>query len=149
MEIRLINGKSQTDSAVRLMRETFMHSVAPLYAPRGVDNFLAFIEDRTLVQSLELFGAFENAARVGVLGVKEGRRHICCFFVQASYQRQGIGRRLWEHLLTVRDNEMYTVHASPNAVPAYIRLGFAAAAEEQNADCMRFTPMRFIREENV
>ena len=64
MEIRLINGKSQTDSAVRLMRETFMHSVAPLYAPRGVDNFLAFIEDRTLVQSLELFGAFENEVRI-------------------------------------------------------------------------------------
>ena len=119
MEIRLINGKSQTDSAVRLMRETFMHSVAPLYAPRGVDNFPAFIEDRMLVQSLELFGAFENEALVGVLAVKEGRSHICCFFVQASYQRQGIGRRLWEHLLTVSDNEM------------------------------RFTPMRFIREENV
>lgn len=102
-----------------------------------------------LVQSLELFGAFENEALVGVLAVKEGRSHICCFFVQASYQRQGIGRRLWEHLLTVSDNEMYTVHASPNAVPAYIRLGFAAAAEEQNADGMRFTPMRFIREENV
>ena len=65
MEIRLINGKSQTDSAVRLMRETFMHSVAPLYAPRGVDNFPAFIEDRMLVQSLELFGAFENEALVG------------------------------------------------------------------------------------
>ena len=49
MEIRLINGKSQTDSAVRLMRETFMHSAAPPYAPRCVDSVPAFIEDRTLV----------------------------------------------------------------------------------------------------
>ena len=42
-----------------------MHSAAPPYAHRDVDNVPVFIEDRMLVQSLELFGAFENEAIVG------------------------------------------------------------------------------------
>ena len=145
MEIRLINGKSQTDSAVRLMRETFMHSVAPLYAPRGVDNFLAFIEDRTLVQSLELFGAFENEALVGVLAVKEGRRHICCFFVAPEFHRRGIGTRLWEHLKHQSAQQTITVNSSPFAVPIYRRLGFVPTASEQLADGIRYTPMQYER----
>ena len=63
--------------------------------------------------------------------------------VLPAYQRQGIGRRLWEYLLNHSSNMVFTVNSSPYAVPVYHKLGFKDMDEEQLTDGMRYTPMRF------
>lgn len=75
----------------------------------------------------------------------ENRKHICCFFVKAQYHRQGIGRKLWEYVLSSSKNNTFTVHSSPYAVPVYRKLGFVDTNTEQSADGMRYTPMKFER----
>ena len=39
------------------------------------------------------------------------RQHICCFFVKAQYQRQGIGRKLWNFLRENSSSKTITVNS--------------------------------------
>lgn len=104
-----------------------------------------FIENDEIVNSLELFGAYDKGELKGVIATKENRKHICCFFVKAEYHKQGIGRKLWEYVLDSSNHSEYTVNSSSYAVPVYHKLGFIDMDSEQLADGMRFTPMKFIR----
>jgi len=61
---------------------------------------------------------------------------VSAFFVRADLHRQGIGRRLLEHLiaLAVADGEAALhVPSSRNAVPFYEAAGFAADAEQPDS----------------
>ena len=138
-------GPERIEDALRLIWETFLQFVAPDYSEEGVRAFRDFIEDRETVESLEFFGAYEGGELAGALAVSEGRRHICCFFVDARFHRQGIGRKLWEFLLANSVHGEFTVHSSPYAVPVYHKLGFVDMDVEQIADGIRFTPMRYLR----
>lgn len=131
--------------AVELIWTTFLQFEAPDYCEEGVQSFRNFIENKEIMETLELWGAYENEELKGVLAANENRKHICCFFVKAQYQRQGIGRRLWEYLLNHSSNMVFTVNSSPYAVPVYHKLGFKDMDEEQLTDGMRYTPMRFER----
>ena len=104
-----------------------------------------FIENKEIISTLEFWGAYDGPKVKGVIATNENRKHICCFFVKAQYQRQGIGRRLWEYLLNHSSNMVFTVNSSPYAVPVYHKLGFKDMDEEQLTDGMRYTPMRFER----
>ena len=101
--------------------------------------------DKEILKTLEFWGAYDNKELKGVIATNDNRKHICCFFVKAQYQRQGIGRRLWEYLLNHSSNMVFTVNSSPYAVPVYHKLGFKDMDEEQLTDGMRYTPMRFER----
>lgn len=144
MDIRKITGSEMTD-AEELIWTTFLQFEAPDYCEEGVQSFRNFIENKEIMETLELWGAYENEELKGVLAANENRKHICCFFVKAQYQRQGIGRRLWEYLLNHSSNMVFTVNSSPYAVPVYHKLGFKDMDEEQLTDGMRYTPMRFER----
>lgn len=144
MEVRQINN-SQINMAIDLIWETFLKFEAPDYSDEGVKSFKDFIDDRKIIKSLEFFGAYDNEELKGVIATNENRRHICCFFVKARYQRQGIGRMLWEYVLINSSNKVFTVNSSPYAVPVYHKLGFVDTDSEQLADGMRYTPMKFER----
>lgn len=84
----------------------------------------------------------------GLVGMIELRRpdHIAMLFVDGRFQRRGIARALVEAALDRLRAERpgldrLTVHASPNAVPAYRRLGFRPTAGEQSTRGIRFIPM--------
>ena len=144
MEVRQIDN-SQINTAIDLIWETFLKFEAPDYSDEGVKSFKDFIDDRKISKSLEFFGAYDNEELKGVIATNENRRHICCFFVKARYQRQGIGRMLWEYVLSNSSNKVFTVNSSPYAVPVYHKLGFVDTDSEQLADGMRYTPMKFER----
>ena len=72
---------------------------------------------------------------------------MCCLFVQSNYQRQGIGRKLWEYLLTNSENSLFTEHSSPYAVPIYHTLGFVDTDTERVEDGIRYTPMKYTRKD--
>ena len=143
--IRQIRGKAEIATAITLIWETFLQFEAPDYSDEGVQSFRDFIENEDITASLEFWGAYENGALRGVIATNENRKHICCFFVTSKYQRQGIGRKLWEYVLNHSNHPVYTVNSSPCAVPFYHKLGFTDMDREQLADGMRFTPMKYER----
>lgn len=147
MQILPLNA-SQTAEAIELIWETFLRFEAPDYSNLGVRSFEAFIRNEEIIRSLSFFGAYEGNELFGVVATRENQSHICCFFVRACYQRQGIGKMLWEHLLKQSNCSMITVNSSPYAVAFYHRLGFSDTDSEQLVDGIRFTPMKFTRTEN-
>ena len=134
--IREIKDKAAIAAALELIWVTFLQFEAPDYSDEGIQAFRSFIDDEDIIASLEFWGDYAGDELRGTIAANEDRRHICCFFVKARYHRQGIGRALWEHLLNSSDH------------PVYHKLGFVEMSEEQTADGMRFTPMRFERKKD-
>ena len=144
MEIKKID-QAQMDNAIDLIWTTFLQFEAPDYSDEGIQSFKDFIENKEIINTLEFWGAYDNQKLKGVIATYENRKHICCFFVEAQYQRQGIGRKLWEYLLENSQKEVITVNSSPYAVPVYHKLGFVDTNTEQLSDGMRYTPMKYQR----
>jgi predicted GNAT family N-acyltransferase len=65
------------------------------------------------------------------------------FFVDSTYHRRGIGRRLFALAKNDNTSGKITVNASPYALEVYCHLGFTAADKEQLTDGIRYTPMVF------
>lgn len=69
--------------------------------------------------------------------------HLHHLFVAPAAHRRGIARRLWLALESHLDPAMpVTVNSSEYAVPVYQRLGFAATAEVQQRNGVRYVPMQ-------
>lgn len=144
MEIRKIR-KAEMATALQLTWETFLQFEAPDYSQQGIDSFYKFISNQEIIDSLEFFGAFDNNTLRGVIATNDNGKHICCFFVSAAYQKQGIGKQLWEYLKENSSNDEFTVNSSPFAVPVYHKLGFVDTNTEQLTDGIRYTPMKYMR----
>ena len=144
MEIKPIHSNKR-DDAKNLIWNTFMEFEAPDYSQEGVKTFHNFITDNDTLKKLEFIGAFENDELVGVIATRDNRKHICCFFVNAKYHRQGIGKKLLNYIKANSENSEITVNSSPFAVEIYGKLGFEETKTEQITDGIRYTPMSFRR----
>ena len=133
--------------ACRLMWAVFLQFEAPEYPQEGIESFRASLEDRERLRSMAFYGAFDGDRLVGTLCMREPQ-HIGGFFVDARYQRRGIGRRLFDAMRRDYAIQKFTVHASPCAVEVYRHLGFTPTGGEQTVNGLRFTPMRYGAGEN-
>lgn len=86
-----------------------------------------------------------------LLGVIEIRNnaHLSLLFVSPDHQRQGIGKQLLAAAIkwTVHEDpnlKKLTVHASPNSVRAYEKLGFSTISAEKEVNGIRFTSMEKV-----
>jgi GNAT superfamily N-acetyltransferase len=83
----------------------------------------------------------------GVAGLKDCS-HLLHFFVAPEFQRQGIGRELWEAVksqaLLFGNTRGFTVNATSFAVPVYERFGFRAGGDRIIAGSIAYTPMRLV-----
>ena len=139
MEIRRIR-EPELPAAMDLCWRVFQEFEAPDYPPEGVEAFYTYISNTEQVKCLTAFGAWERHQLLGVLAA-EGD-HIALFFVEPSFHRQGIGRKLFQAYLSADGWDRVTVHSSPYAVEVYRHLGFSPTAEEQlSPDGIRYTPM--------
>jgi uncharacterized protein YhfF/GNAT superfamily N-acetyltransferase len=129
--------------ALRLTWDVFQTFEGPDYTPEGVSAFKACIDDPDFVGRLKLYGAFESGGLVGVTATRDSGSHIALFFVRGDCHRQGIGRRMFEHVLNHAPGGRLTVNSSPYAVDIYKKLGFKPTAGEQVKDGIRYTPMLF------
>jgi GNAT superfamily N-acetyltransferase len=79
------------------------------------------------------YGAYEGGKLVGAVMAIEFERSamVKYFMVKESYQRQGIGRRLFETLLGALHSEYQRIylHANPDLVPFFESHGFEAKME--------------------
>ena len=126
-----------------LVREVFDRFVAPLYEPRGREEFARYIDpaglrERSRGRHLVFLAAPDDDPRQ-LLGVMELRdcEHVCLLFVRGPRQRGGVGRALVRQaaaLARARGHGRLTVNASPNAVPAYESFGFRAEGGGEGAE---------------
>lgn len=142
MEVKKIDD-TQITNAIDLNLQTFYNLRLPIILKKELSQFQEFIENKEIVKTLEFWGAYDEERLKGVIATNENRKHICCFFVKAQYQRQGIGRKLWNFLRENSSSKTITVNSSPYAVPVYHKLGFIDTDTEQLSDGIRYIPMKF------
>jgi ribosomal protein S18 acetylase RimI-like enzyme len=81
---------------------------------------------------------------IGFVGVRDNK-HLYHLFVANEFQRQGLGRQLWNvaraDCVAAGNPGSFTVNSSNNAVAIYEKLGFVRAAPTQNKDGVFYNPM--------
>lgn len=134
-------------AVIALVARVFDENVAPQYGEAGVREFYAYAAPEPLAARAQrdhlVLIAEQDGALVGMIEMRQDG-HVAMLF--AEPQGRGIGRRLLHTALAVgawRQDEpsRVTVHASPNAVAAYERLGFRPTDREQELNGIRFVPM--------
>lgn len=133
--------KDEIKSALELAWSVFQQFEAPDYSEEGIKEFYRSIHDPLFVDSLRVYGVFEESKLVGTLATCNDGNHIALFFVSEFYQHQGIGKALYLHACHDNASGKMTVNSSPFAVPIYHHLGFTALKPEQVTNGLRYTPM--------
>lgn len=128
-------------SALALAWNVFLGYEAPVYSPEGVDEFRRCLADDEYLKGIEYYGAFNEDALVGLIGIRQETAHICFFFVDGGYHRLGIGTRLFELMSKNYAGKTITLNSSPFGVKFYRSLGFSPTDSEQTVNGIRFTPM--------
>jgi GNAT superfamily N-acetyltransferase len=156
VKIRLMRPGEET-SVSALVVTTFQRDVAPLYAEEGIHEFLSYVTPEAIrsrrARNHVVLVAIQDASFVGVLELRE-YNHVSLLFVEATRQRQGIGRQLMNKAFRLCKTHHpgygeITVNASPNAVKAYKRFGFHATGELQVKNGIGFVPMALLLESTL
>jgi ribosomal protein S18 acetylase RimI-like enzyme len=126
-----------------LATRVFDESIAPTYSAEGIASYRDYATAANFASRAgdhRLLVAERDGEIIGMLELR-GAAHVSMLFVSPSEQRRGIGRLLLAAADAMSDAEVMTLNATPNAVPAYVRLGFEATGEEQERNGIRFVPM--------
>ena len=87
---------AEKGKALQLAWKVFCEFESPDYAPEGTEEFKKRLNDDAYLAGIRYYGAFDEEKLVGMLGIREEKRHVCFFFVDGEYQRLGIGRKLFK-----------------------------------------------------
>jgi GNAT superfamily N-acetyltransferase len=116
----------------------------------GAEEYLASVSLRAEREYLaseryRYLVAYSDSQLAGFIAIRDGS-HLFHLFVERSYQRQGLARRLWERALeelsAASSDGGFTVNSSLSAVPVYQAFGFAPAGSIQSMHGISFLPMR-------
>lgn len=140
MNIRQLNNREYNE-AVELSLKVFMECGTTDFDDSGLNTFKDFIYNKSLMNELTIFGAFDDSELIGIIGTKNKGQHISLFFINPKYRRKGIGRLLFDYAYSNQTVAQMTVNSSSFAVRFYENLGFTKAAEEQVTNGLRYTPM--------
>lgn len=135
--------KEEQEGAIRLSLVTFIACGKEDYDENGLGVFRSFIYDEEKISELSFLGAFEENKLIGILAIRERDAHISLFFVRSDYHRMGIGRELFNTLISKHKYDNITVNASTYAIPFYKSIGFKKLTEEQNHHGLISTPMKW------
>ena len=130
-----------------LVERVFDEFVRRDFTKEGIANFLHVARAMLFDQSAQHFVmVVESTGRlIGVIDVRESS-HISRFFVETTYQRQGIGRQLLNEAVALCCGKKPSltaidVHSSLWAVSIYEKLGFIQTGPEEERSGIRFVPM--------
>ncbi len=132
-----------------LLVTVFYEFVAQDFLPRGIEEFLSYIETDTLLKRVQgesfVMVALDGDVLVGMIEMRQ-YNHVALLFVNRPYQRRGIARNLlYESIVLCRLNiptlAQITVNATPYARPIYQQFGFVQREPEQVQNGVRFIPM--------
>lgn len=119
--------KREIESALPLVLDVFNKYEAKHYPKASKKAFYKAICSSDYLNMLTAYGAFDEGKLVGIIATRNAGSHIALFFVHGDYQRQGIGRLLFNECLKENKNKRITVNSSEYAVKIYERLGFEQA----------------------
>jgi GNAT superfamily N-acetyltransferase len=118
---------------------------------KGAERFLASMSEDAIQGYIEspsfsYFVCCVGRELAGVVAVRE-KSHLFHLFVLPKYQKSGISRLLWQHLLAnvfePNGIALITVNSTPYAVPVYEKFGFNVVGDRVERDGISFVPMRF------
>ena len=133
----------EISDALSLAWEVFSEYEAPVYSKEGTAEFHKCLHDEKYLAEIEYYGAFDGDTLIGEIGIRPEQRHICFFFVKGSYNRKGIGTKLFKLMLNDYTGQTITLNSSPYGLPFYMALGFRQTDREQTVNGIRFTPMEY------
>ncbi len=127
-----------------LAREHILHE----FTPEAREAFLSKNNASSLRQLVEKGFRYHvgtvNGRIVGFVGTRDNT-HLYHLFVANEFQRQGMGRRLWNtaraECMARGNRGAFTVNSSNNAIAVYERLGFACSGPAQSMDGVIYNPM--------
>lgn len=116
--------------------------------PEGAATFLRENDEGAIRRYIAIGHVYHVAEQdgeiAGFVALRE-RSHLFHMFVGARWQRQGVGRQLWETArvaaIAAGGSGAFTVNASNFAVPVYQALGFARTAPMQLLKGLFYNPM--------
>ena len=142
VSIRKLSAEERA-SAFDLAWRVFSEYESPDYSKEGTLEFKKCLHDEEYLAGIEYYGAFDGDRLIGLVGIRSDRKHICFFFVDGIYHRQGIGTRLFKAVCQEYPDHIITLNSSPYGVPFYHALGFKDTDKEQTVNGIRFTPMKY------
>lgn len=142
VSIRKLSAEERA-SALDLAWRVFSEYESPDYGEEGIEEFWKCLHDEGYLAGIEYYGAFDGDRLIGLVGIRSDRKHICFFFVDGEYHRQGIGTRLFKAVCQEYPDHIITLNSSPYGVPFYHALGFKDTDKEQTVNGIRFTPMKY------
>ena len=140
--------KKNIKEALPLVWEVFCNYEAINYEEAGKQAFYEAIHSEEYLDTLDAYGAYEDHELLGILATRSEGSHIALFFVDGAHHNQGIGRSLWNELLSNNTQPKITVHSSIYAVPVYEKLGFVRTGEIQTDGGIQFLPMEYTMKVN-
>ena len=145
-EIRRLS-EEERQTALDLAWVVFSEYESPDYSAEGTEEFRKCLHDEEYLYGIDYYGAFDDGKLIGLIGIRTDMEHICFFFVDGQYHRQGIGTMMFNYLLENYKSNTITVNSSPFGVGFYERLGFTPTEEEKTINGIRFTPMIYRSKE--
>ena len=130
-------------AALELAWKVFCEFESPDYTLEGTEEFRKTLKNDAYLAGLRYYGAFDGERLVGLLAIREQKRHICFFFVDGECHRRGIGTKLFKRMREDFPGQPITLNSSPYGLPFYKALGFTATDSEQTVNGIRFTPMEY------
>jgi len=136
-------SEEEKSTALDLAWRVFSEYESPDYGEEGIEEFRKCLHDEGYLAGIEYYGAFDGERLIGLVGIRSDKKHICFFFVDGKYHRQGIGTMLFKAVRQEYPNQIITLNSSPYGVPFYHALGFTDTDKEQTVNGIRFTPMKY------
>ena len=142
VSIRKLSAEERS-TALDLAWRVFSEYESPDYGEEGIEEFRKCLHDEGYLAGIEYYGAFGGERLIGLVGIRSDKKHICFFFVDGKYHRQGIGTMLFKAVRQEYPNQIITLNSSPYGVPFYHALGFTDTDKEQTVNGIWFTPMKY------
>jgi ribosomal protein S18 acetylase RimI-like enzyme len=138
-DIRAVGALLELLAREHIIHEFDAHARVLFLTKNNENSIRQFVADGFRYHVAEV-----NGQIIGFVGVR-GNKHLYHLFVANEFQRQGLGRHLWNvaraECLAAGNGGYFTVNSSNNAVVVYEKLGFARTLPMQNDDGVFYTPM--------
>ena len=148
MEFRA--GSPSDAEAITDLIASFQSELTDDPSGAGAEEFLASVSlqaecDYLASDRYRYLLAYSDSQLAGFIAIRDGS-HLFHLFVERSYQRQGVARRLWEQALeklcAPGSDGGFTVNSSLSAVRVYQAFGFVPAGPIQSKHGISFLPMQ-------
>ena len=144
---QLLNNEK--DEALLFVKRVFIESEDDSYTKKGIETFCNFVDNKKIIKSFKVYGAFEDNVLKGIIATDSPKKHICLFFVDKVSQGKGIGKKLMSFIIDDNKNSFITVNSSRYAVSIYEKIGFIKTEEEKEQDGLKFTPMKLVLKDEM